>query len=539
MKKFIIILITLCCFFLVGCSPKKVRAGNDCADNLRLHVEYLASDECDGRLPFTEGADRAVAYLVSKMSEMGLEPFPDGSYLQQVPLVKISTEVQDTATLDLAGRTTKFLRGVDFAAFTHSRDSVVDIRDAELFFAGYGIVAPEYGKDDYRGLKNPSNKIAVVIVNDPGLGREGDYFNGDSMTYYGRWTYKIEEAARHGLKGVLIIHDDRGAGYGWDVVNASSVRYDLDSSGGSGCPLEGWLSGNAARRLLADCGYDDYEKLVEEARKPSFRPLDLGARLSLRMSSRFEYASSPNVVGYVPGTSEDENIVCIAHWDHLGHAEAPVDGDEIINGATDNATAMAWLLEMARVVKDNADSLRRNVVFLFPTCEEKGMFGSEFYVSHPVFPVENTVGVINMDVFPLWGENNDVTITGYGQSTFDDFVASKAAAYGRYVMADPDAHNGMFFRSDHLPFMRKGVPALFAKGWSDNRRYGKEWSTEKIADYWANVYHKPCDQTSPADDYSGLVQEVALFSDVLLSIAESDFRPEWKDNSEFADRDRQ
>lgn len=506
-------------------------------DNLRKHVEYLADDACYGRQPFTEGAQRAVSYLEEEMEAIGLQPISSDGFRQNVPLVMIQTETDETMDIKAPSGTITLHRGVDFVAFTQSRRETVSIKNAELVFAGYGIVAPEYGKNDYQGIDNPSSKIAVVFVNDPGLGHEGDYFSGDTMTYYGRWTYKFEEGARQGLAGVLIIHETRGAGYEWSVVEAGSgLKYALDDPDmeTESCPLQGWLSNDAARYFLARCGFD-MDVLMEEARKPDFKPFDLNARTSLEMHSTFSYADSPNVVGYIPGSESDcSSIICTAHWDHIGIASKPdASGDSIVNGATDNATAMAWLLETARACKAVGKAPKRNIVFLSPTCEEKGMWGSEYYASHPLFSLENAVAVINLDVIPLWGENNDVTITGYGHTDFDERVSSIAAKYGRYVMADPDSFNGMFYRSDHLPFMRRGVPALFAKGWSDNRLHGKEWSSAKISDYWANTYHKPCDQVYPEDDYSGLKQDVDLFFDLIYSLAWSDETVHWKESSEF------
>lgn len=511
--------------------------------NLRQHVEFLASDECSGRLPLSAGADLAADYIAEQMDSIGLVPFDGKFFKQEVALVKMSTEVQDFITVNTPSGPMKIVNHDDFSIFTHTLESEIDVRGAELIFAGYGIVAPEYGKDDYRGLDHPENKIAIVIVNDPGLGSGTDNFSGDTMTYYGRWTYKFEEGARHSLKGVLIIHDDWGAGYGWSVASANKERYVLDTEGSSSqpvcdVPVKGWLSNNCARQLLSGCGYD-MDELIVQARKSDFKPIDLNASFDVKLNSTFAAAKSPNIVGYIPADRcSEESIVCIAHWDHIGHTRVPIDGDDIVNGATDNATAVAWLLETARAFKElerlQGRGLKRNIVFLSPTCEEVGMYGSEYYVSHPVFPIEKTVAVVNLDVLPLWGENNDVTITGWGYSDLDSMLQVFARKQGRYIMADPDSYNGMFYRSDHLPFMRKGVPAIFAKGWSDNRIHGKEWATEKIADYWANIYHKPADETHPGtDDYSGLKQEVDLFFHLIFQLASTDVWPQWSEKSEF------
>ena len=506
-------------------------------DNLKKHVEYLSSDLCEGRKPFSKGAERAVEYLANEMKAIGLKPINGDSYLQDISLVLSNTQCSEIMTLNTPKGKLDLKHNEGFVAFSKRIEDEIHIDKAELVFAGYGIVAPEYGKNDYAGIENPENKVAVVMVNDPGLGSTGHYFKGDTMTYYGRWKYKFEEGARQGLKGVLIIHEDRGAGYPFSVPVASAgSKLYLNNPDNTDyyCALEGWLSNASARELLKRNGYD-MDELIAEAKKPDFKPFDLKSDVTVSMKSQFTYNSSPNVVGYIEGSKQDgENIVCIAHWDHLGYGKA-IDGDTIINGTTDNATAMAWLLETARAFKALKKQPERSIVFLVPTCEETGLLGSSYYVENPIYPVEKTVAVINLDVIPLWGANNDVTITGFGHSTLDDMVTRLAEKYDRYVMADPEAFNGMFYRSDHLPFMKKGVPAMFAKGWSDNREHGKEWATAKIKDYWANTYHKPTDQMYPeTDNYDGLMQEVQLFFDLAYELVTTDVYPQWKPASEFA-----
>lgn len=345
------------------------------------------------------------------------------------------------------------------------------------------------------------------------------------MTYYGRWMYKYEEGARQGLKGVLIIHETRGAGYPWSVVQAgASTKLFVEPEGGEEnavCPFTGWIQYDQAAQLFADNGYDMAE-LIEKAKRPDFVPIPLNSKLSVGITHRYERKSCHNAVGYIPAAEKGvkESIVYLAHWDHLG-CGLPINGDSIINGASDNATAVAWLLETARCFNALKHKPAKNVVFLSPTCEETGFLGSKYYVGHPFFPTDKIAAVINLDVIPLWGENNDVTITGYGHfPAMDSLVAVYAGKYGRYVMPDPDAFNGMFYRSDHFPFVQKGIPAIFAKGWNDNRKLGKEWAQNKVKEYWKDVYHKPTDQTNPlTDDYGGLMQEVYLFFDLGCHLA--------------------
>lgn len=520
---------------LVGCQSDIDKARNSATiDKLKEYTERISCDEFQGRKPFTEGADKAVEYIASQMKEVGLKPVEGDSYFQNVGLV--SAEVNCSAMTIATGKQKTSLNWLEeFTAFNYRSDENNILEDVEMVFAGYGIVAPEYGKNDYLGIENPENKVAVVFVNDPGLGSdEQSYFNGDIMTYYGRWTYKFEEGARRGLKGVLIIHEDRGAGYAWSVVRAGArSKMFLEGSDDYQCPLNGWLRNDIARQLFAENGLD-LDQLKEQAKKPDFRPIPLDSKVSIEIHNSFIHQSSPNVVGYISGSeNNDESIVYLGHWDHLG-VTTPVDGDSIINGATDNAVAIAWMLEIARCFNNLKEKPRRNIVFLSPTCEETGMFGTSYYVSHPLFPIDKVAAVISMDVVPLWGENNDVTITGYGNSDLDSTLAVCAAKYDRYIMPDPDAYNGMFYRSDHLPFMKKGVPAMFAKGWNDNRKHGKEWSKQMIADYWANTYHKVSDQVNPdTDDYGGLLQEVQLFFDFGYTLANQTTWPQWYPTSEF------
>lgn len=506
-------------------------------DMLRQHTEEISSDSCQGRKPFTQGAERAVDYIARQMKEIGLKPIDGDSYFQPVNVVSSYTECSPEMVVNTPKERITLKTLDDFIAFSARIEPEIEVKDAELVFAGYGIVAPEYGKNDYAGIENPQDKVAIVLVNDPGLGSDNsDYFKGDIMTYYGRWMYKYEEAARQGLKGVLIIHETRGAGYPWSTVQATAKSKMYVETGQSAyhCPLNGWIQQESARRLLADNGYD-LDSLVELSKAPDFHPFPLRSTLSVSMRNTFDRQQSPNVIGYIPGSGDtDESIVYLAHWDHLGFGK-PIDGDSIINGATDNATAIAWMLETARCFNALKEKPRRNIVFLSPTCEETGFLGTKYYVEHPLFPIDKIAAVINLDVVPLWGENNDVTITGYGNSELDDTLAELAKKYNRYIMPDPDAFNGMFYRSDHFPFVQKGIPAMFAKGWNDNRKHGKKWANEQIARYWAETYHKPTDQTHPkTDDYSGLMQEVQLFFDLGYQLARDTVYPQWKPKSEFA-----
>lgn len=540
MKTILFIMTTVATLGLSACggSSNVEKAKKAATTNmLRQHTEFIASDSCQGRKPFTPGATRAVGYIASQMRAIGLKPINTDSYLQEVNIIS-STTVPSSEMIVSTPKERLSLKAMDdFTAFSARIEPDIEVKDAQLIFASYGIVAPEYNKNDYSGIKNPQDKVAIVIVNDPGLGStDSTYFKGDIMTYYGRWMYKFEEGARQGLKGVLIIHDTRGAGYPWSTVQASakSKMYVDNGTNNYKCPLEGWIQQECARKLLSDNGYN-LDSLIQMSKSPNFKPFDLASTVTVSMHNTFVHQQSPNIIGYIPGSGKsDESVIYMAHWDHIGYGK-PIDGDSIVNGATDNATAVAWMLETARCFNALKVKPRRNIIFISPTCEESGFLGTKYYVEHPLFPINKVAAVINLDVIPLWGENNDVTITGYGNSSLDNDVALLAKKYHRYIMPDPDAYNGMFYRSDHFPFVQKGIPAMFAKGWNDNRKQGKEWARNQIAHYWANIYHKPTDQTHPStDDYSGLMQEVHLFFDLGYKIAKETSYPQWNPKSEFA-----
>lgn len=542
MKKRIIntIAITALTATIFSCSSNNIDKAKKkvSIDNLKQHTTEISKDECQGRKPFSEGANIAVDYIANQMKLIGLKPINNESYFQDVSLVLVETECSPTMEITTPKGKLSLNRYEQFTAFSKRIESDIDIKNSELVFAGYGIVAPEYGKNDFEGVENPQDKIALVIINDPGLGSDNqEYFNGDIMTYYGRWMYKYEEAARQGFKGVLIIHETRGAGYPWSVVKASAkskLYVDSKNNQSNDCSLEGWIDLESATKLLANNGYN-IDTLINAAKSPDFKPFSLKSTLNVSMHNTFTYKTSPNIIGYIEGSEKtDESVVYVAHWDHLGYGAA-IEGDTIINGTSDNATGIAWLLETARVFNSLKEKPRRNIVFISPTCEETGFLGIINYIDNPIFPIEKTAAVINLDVFPLWGENNDVTITGYGHSSLDETVEKIAKKYNRYVMADPDGFNGMFYRSDHFPFAKKGIPSMFAKGWNDNKTHGKEWAENKIKDYWANVYHKPTDQINPqTDNYEGLLQEVYLFFDLGYELASSTDYPKWKSKSEFA-----
>jgi Zn-dependent M28 family amino/carboxypeptidase len=373
-------------------------------------------------------------------------------------------------------------------------------------------------------------------VNDPGYGTSEEYFKGNTMTYYGRWTYKFEEAARQGAKACFIVHETGPAGYPWEVVrnNGETTRLVLEPKDGykDRCSFEGWITKESAEKLFMACGYS-FEEMKQKAVGKNFKPFKLPITASAKIESTFKHGISKNVCGLIKGSKRpDEVIIYTAHWDHLG-VGTTINGDSIYNGATDNASAVSWMLEIARAFK-NGIQPERSVLFLSVTGEESGLLGSGFYAENPFFPMNKTVAVINTDVILFLGKFKDVTITGFGQSELDNWLDIEAKKQGRYITSDPNPENGMFFRSDHFPLVKKGVPAMFAKGYIEAEKYGKKETLNKIAEYWTNTYHKPNDEYNvETADLSGLVEDAELFYKVGLNLANSTDWPKWNDNSEF------
>jgi Zn-dependent M28 family amino/carboxypeptidase len=506
------------------------------AGDLERHVLALASDEFEGRAPFTRGEEKTVEYIKSVFENMGLEGANNGAYFQDVPLVEIKGRPSDrmrVATMD-GSFDLRYLQ--DFIASTSRVVPKTGLEQAACVFAGYGITAPEYGWDDYAGL-DTAGKAVFVLVNDPGFaGLDASLFNGRAMTYYGRWTYKYEEAARRGAAGVFVIHDTAGAGYPWTVLRSGAgVNLVLGSEDNnmSCCAVEGWLTTEAARRIFQAAG-KDFDSLVRSAALPGFKPVELGATVTLSIENDLRHETSRNVMAVLRGSGRsDECVVYTAHWDHLGIGPA-VDGDSIYNGAADNAIPVACMLETARAFSRLDMRPSRSVLFIAVTAEESGLLGSAYYVAHPVFPLAKTVAVLNYELFLPLGRMKDVTVYGYGQSELDDYVARAAKKQGRYVAPDASPENGMYFRTDHFSFARAGVPALFIKGWSDHAERGPEWTREKIEAFWTDVYHTPGDEYDPETaDLSGIVDDAKLFFAIGHELAAGKDFPEWREGSQF------
>ncbi len=506
------------------------------AEELRDYTQILGADSMMGRKPFTPGETITVSYLASELEKLGFSPAFGDSWFQEVPMVEITTAVSGPAVITAAGKRLEFIAPDDIAIESPSMRQYVELEDIPMVFCGFGIVAPEYGWNDFAAA-DVKGKCVVVLVNDPGL-YTGDsaLFKGRTMTYYGRWIYKYEEAARQGASAILIIQETLGAGYDYSIPRKSSISPGLYQEPAPGdpepCPVTGWLSAGAAEKLFSTLGYD-METLRKEACTPGYRGFETGASISLRLTNSHLKNSSLNVAGILPGrTRPEEAVVISAHWDHFGIGEKE-NGDSIYNGAVDNGTSMAWAFEIGEALASLRKRPERSVILFFPTAEEQGLLGSSWFASRPPVKRENLIACFNNDLLLPIGRMKDIMVTGYGQSELDDMLTEAAMRQDRYIMPDPNPETGMYFRSDHFPFAKAGVPALFARGNFDSREYGKEWAAAQETDYIKNKYHKPADNYYPEMNFDGIVEDAQAILDVAHRLMTSDLRPGWKSGSEF------
>lgn len=503
------------------------------------HLSTLSSDDFEGRMPATPGGKKTVAYLEKELKNLGLAPAFGDSYLQEVPLVEIDGEVKGPMQIEVKGETIELSHKDDFVVVTERPVEEISISSSELIFCGYGIVAPEYDWNDYQGI-DTKGKTAVVLVNDPGLGMDSDsLFKGNIMTYYGRWTYKYEEADRHGLDGIILIHETNMAGYPWFVVKTgwTGPQLHINQNGSNeDCPIKGWIHLDAAKNLFDKCDLD-LSSLIKQARKSDFKPVAMNARVTVGLTNKLKRDTSYNVVGISKGTSNpDEHIVFTAHWDHLGIG-APIDNDSIYNGALDNATGTASLLGLAKSFAQVETP--RSAVFCFVTAEEQGLLGSELYVNKPALPLSEAICNINLDAVNITGPSKDFTITGFGQSNLDEYTSRFAEKQERYVQGEQEPEKGFFFRSDHFNFAKKGVPALYGKGGYDHKSKGKEFAQKFKDDYTTNHYHQPSDEYKSGDwDLRGLLEDTELLFNLSHHLLNGTEWPEWSESSEFKSLDR-
>lgn len=531
--------LALVAIVLAGChgasrsSPPPISAAE-----YERHIVALSSDEFEGRKPGTAGERKTVDYLVSEFKKLGLAPGNGDSYLQEVPIVEITAGSSAALLLGDA----KLEYGTDMVIWTKRIVQEVSIADSPLVFVGHGVVAPEYGWNDYAGL-DMRGKTAVILINDPGFATNDDkLFRGRAMTYYGRWTYKFEEAARQGAAAAIIIHDDKPAAYGWGTVQTSWTGPQLDTVSADGnasrVAIEGWITRKAGDELLRANGRS-YDELLIAASQPGFKPIPLAQQASGSLRNLIRRSSSPNVVAMVKGSKRpDEYVIYTAHWDHLGKSLAR-GGDNIFNGALDNATGTSGLLTIAKAFAESKSRPERSVVFLAVTLEESGLLGSAFYVQNPIFPLDKTVAALNMDAIPWGGPTRDVSVIGYGASELEPYLERAAAKQDRVLREEPTPENGFFYRSDHFNFAKVGVPALYFKLGIEDREKGAEWAKAQAAEFTALHYHKPSDEFRPGTDLRGGVQDLELLFEVGATLAREKRFPNWYATSEFrAARDR-
>jgi Zn-dependent M28 family amino/carboxypeptidase len=519
-----------------ACTSKNKPAQPITADEIKSHIAVLANDSLTGRKPFTPGETKTINYISQQFKKLGLKPGNNGSYFQDVPMVEITGRPSETMEIS-GGKSPIALHNLTgFVTSTRQELDVVELKNSPLVFAGYGVVAPEYHWNDYAGL-DVKGKTVIVLVNDPGF-KSGDskLFKGDTMTYYGRWTYKYEEAARQGAAGVIIVHQTEPASYPWSVVNNSFTGAKLylqqRDKHLSRCKVEGWITEDAAKKLLSAAGITGDIRAL--ARKKDFKAIPLNLNVNLTIHNKLKYSTSHNVIAILKGSSSaGEYIIYTAHWDHLGVGKPDAKGDSIYNGAVDNASGVAALISMAKAFTEVKEKPKRSIVFLAVTAEEQGLLGSEYYATHPIYAFNKTIANINMDALGNYGETRDFAITGKGQNDLDDYVQAFAKEDDKEVAGDRNPGAGSYYRSDHFNFAKAGVPALDMNNGVISLAHGAEMGKQQQKDYTAHHYHQPSDNYSPDMNASGMAEVANLLFNVGYQLSNESTYPGWKNGSEF------
>jgi Zn-dependent M28 family amino/carboxypeptidase len=514
------------------------------SDDLLRHIKVLASDEYEGRAPGTKGEELTVNFLTEQFKRFGLKPGnPDGTYSQKVPLVGFTP--QTTASFTVASKLMA-LAAEDYLARSQRFVPEVRVQNSDLVFVGYGVVAPEYGWDDFKGL-DVKGKTIVMLVNDPAIPDPNDpskldekIFKGRAMTYYGRWTYKYEIASEKGAAAAIIVHETGPAGYpfaalaSWRQENFGIKTPDNNMGR---VAVESWITDGKAKQLFAAAG-QDFEALKRAALSRDFKPVPLNARANFTIKTALREVSSTNVIAKLEGSDaklKEEYVIYTAHWDHMGR-DPKLQGDQIFNGALDNASGTAGLLELAEAFSKLSPAPRRSILFLAVTAEEKGLLGAKYYAENPLYPLERTLANINMDGLNQWGRTKDVVVIGYGNSTLDDLLVETASAQGRTVKPDPEPEKGFFYRSDHFEFAKQGVPALYTDEGTDFIGKREGYGMQKRKEYTERDYHKVSDEVKPDWDLSGAAEDLKLLFQVGHRVAQGDKWPEWKSGTEFKAR---
>jgi Zn-dependent M28 family amino/carboxypeptidase len=510
------------------------------------HIKVMSSNKFEGRAPGTNGEELSVAYIETQFQDLKLKPGnPDGTFVQKVPLVGITATNTRPLTFVKGSQALGLKWKDDVVAWTkHVADSA-SIAKSEVIFAGYGIEAPEFNWNDFKDV-DVKGKTIVVLVNDPPVPDPADAskldpktFGGNAMTYYGRWTYKFEEGARKGAAAVLIVHEEEPAGYPFSVVQGNlNEKFDIvtPDKNMSRVNIEGWITSEAARKLFA-LGGQDYEALKKQAVSRDFKPVPLGVQATMSIANKLRTVDSRNVVAKLEGSDpalKDEYVVYSAHWDHLG-VGAPVKGgtDTIYNGALDNASGVATVIEIARAFTQVNPQPKRSILFLMVTAEEQGLLGSQYYSVTPLYPLAKTVANINIDGINQWGKTKDITVIGLGASDLDDYLRQAAQEQNRTLTPDPEPEKGFYYRSDHFNFAKQGVPALDPDSGVEFVGKAADWGKKKRDEYTKNDYHAPSDEVKPDWDLSGAAEDAQLLFAVGYRVANADKLPQWKPGNEF------
>ena len=514
-----------------------VEPGDVNQTNLIDLTRTMSSDDFEGRMPGTEGGAKTVALLSERFEAAGLLPGNGDSWVQEVPLIEVTGKDFEPLTITGSDGASAYQFGNDWVGVTYREEEQIELANSEIVFVGYGINAPERDWNDYEGV-DVTGKTVVILVNDPDWqtsGLEGP-FNGRAMTYYGRWTYKFEEAARQGAAAALIVHDTEPASYGWNVVESSWSGSQSYASRGENAPpmtlMNGWVQKEVAREILAAAG-QDLEALSTAAKNADFQAVEMDLTASTSFANEFRNFTSANVIGILPGSeAPDEYVIHTAHWDHLGRCTPAPDGDDICNGAIDNATGTSAIVAIAEA-HAKAGAPRRSLIFLAVTAEESGLLGADYYAANPVYPLDQTVSGINIDALQMTGPANDITVVGPGKSQLDLFLEAGLAAVERSASPNPNPEAGYYYRSDHFAFAKRGVPMLYLTGGKDLVEGGTAAGNAYAADYRTNKYHGPKDEFDDNWDWSGATTDVGLFYRLSRMMAMSTSWPNWNDGDEF------
>jgi Zn-dependent M28 family amino/carboxypeptidase len=518
------------------------------ANAILERIKVLSSDEFEGRAPGSKGEELTVRYLEEESKKIGLKPGnPDGTYIQKVPLVGITGAQARPFTVTKGEQTRTFKWSDEVVPWTRRVTDTSSVDNSDIIFVGYGVEAPEYNWNDFKNV-DVKGKTIVVLVNDPQVPAAGDpsklddkLFNGKAMTYYGRWTYKYDKGAEKGAAAVLIVHETAPAGYPFPVVQGFlGERFGLvaNNKNMDKVAIEGWLSLDAAKALFTMAG-QNFDALKKKALRRDFQPVPLGLKASAAVKNTMRTIDSRNVVAKLEGSDSalrDEYVIYSSHWDHLGIGQADEKGDKIYNGALDNASGSAALLEMAKAFTHVDPAPKRSILFLWVTAEEQGLLGSQYYAENPLYPLEKTLANINIDGVNQWGRTKDVTVIGMGASDLDDVLREAAQTQGRTLTQDPESEKGFYYRSDHFNFAKVGVPALYTDTGETFEGKDASFSKKKRDEYTLKDYHKPSDEIKPDWDLTGAAQDAELLMLVGYRVANADRFPEWKPGNEFKAR---